>query len=70
MFIAILNARIFIEVMVFTLYGPEQISEILNGIIFRMEIFSTFRIPNIVIEHHLEEVANAIVEVVKRTRQS
>lgn len=66
--IAILEARIFIEVDgLHHFTNSEQIERDFKRDHFSDgDDFDTIHIPNIVIEHHLQEVAQAIVEVVKR----
>jgi len=65
--IAILDAKLFIEVdglQHFT--NSEQIERDFKRDHYSDgDDFATIRIPNIVLEHHLDEVADAIVQVVK-----
>lgn len=69
--IAILNARMFIEVdglQHFT--DPIQITRDFKRDHFSDgDDFATLRIPNIVLEHHLQEVVDAVVRVVEQRRK-
>ena len=66
--IAILSARMFIEVdgMQHFMDSEQILRDFKRDHFSDGDDFATFRIPNIVLEHQLEEVAQAIVEVVKQ----
>lgn len=64
--IAILNARMFIEVdgLHHFIDSHQIIRDFKRDHFSDGDDFATLRIPNIVLEHHLQEVVDAIVEVV------
>lgn len=67
--IAIPEAKIYIEIDgIDHFINPEQIERDFKREHYsEIDKFSTMHIPNIIVEHHTREVADGIIEVIKKT---